>query len=91
MLRTLSLVTGIPDAPRADPAHAVASMNASATTKHDPIFLRIALLLVRWDDRGKKSRLGKRAAIPVPPVPVDVSCLQVPYNSLFFNNNNLSA
>jgi len=39
-------VTGIPEAPKAEPAHAVASMIASATTKHDPIFLRIAFLLV---------------------------------------------
>jgi hypothetical protein len=47
-------------------------MNASETTKHDPIFLRIALLLVRWDDRGKQISPSGMAAIPVPPV---IRCL----------------
>jgi hypothetical protein len=64
--RTRSLVTGIPVAPRAGPANAAADMNARATIKHNLIFLRITILLVRWDDRGNKCRFGARAAIPVP-------------------------
>jgi hypothetical protein len=66
-------------------------MHASATTKHDPVFLRIALLLVRWDDRKKQISFETRQQFPFHRFPVDYFYLQVLHNSLFFKSNNLPA